>query len=258
MVGIPLRFVDVGGLDGVVPQEVPLRQGRPLVGRVPLGADEDDRTVVPAVAQLGGGGGAGLDELTRVGLATLRRGLRVGDRVGVPWLGWTCGECRFCRSGRENLCDRARFTGLDIDGGYAELTVADDGPGAKTAGIIVGAVFVPMGLLPLIGMLVGGLNVMGPYAYSRGTVAVLKTWAGREHTLHTLGEGDCFGEMAVISRHGNVRSADVIAETGASIITIRGEALEKASDACRMHFYQGFLDVLTTRLSLSNQRLAAI
>ena len=50
----------------------------------------------------------------------------LGDRVGVPWLGWTCGECRFCRSGRENLCDRARFTGYDIDGGYAELAVADE------------------------------------------------------------------------------------------------------------------------------------
>jgi alcohol dehydrogenase, propanol-preferring len=49
-----------------------------------------------------------------------------GQRVGVPWLGWTCGECRYCRSGRENLCDRARFTGYDIDGGYAELTVADE------------------------------------------------------------------------------------------------------------------------------------
>jgi propanol-preferring alcohol dehydrogenase len=49
-----------------------------------------------------------------------------GDRVGVPWLGWTCGECRYCRSGRENLCDRARFTGYDIDGGFAELTVADE------------------------------------------------------------------------------------------------------------------------------------
>jgi propanol-preferring alcohol dehydrogenase len=48
-----------------------------------------------------------------------------GDRVGVPWLGWTCGECRYCRSGRENLCDRARFTGYDLDGGYAELAVAD-------------------------------------------------------------------------------------------------------------------------------------
>ena len=48
-----------------------------------------------------------------------------GERVGVPWLGWTCGVCEYCRSGRENLCDRARFTGYDIDGGYAELAVAD-------------------------------------------------------------------------------------------------------------------------------------
>jgi propanol-preferring alcohol dehydrogenase len=50
----------------------------------------------------------------------------VGDRVGVPWLGWTCGACRYCTSGRENLCDRARFTGYDIDGGYAQLCVADE------------------------------------------------------------------------------------------------------------------------------------
>jgi propanol-preferring alcohol dehydrogenase len=49
-----------------------------------------------------------------------------GQRVGVPWLGWTCGECRYCRSGRENLCDRARFTGYTLDGGFAEYTVADE------------------------------------------------------------------------------------------------------------------------------------
>jgi propanol-preferring alcohol dehydrogenase len=49
-----------------------------------------------------------------------------GDRVGVPWLGWTCGECRYCRSGRENLCERARFTGYQLDGGYAERAVADE------------------------------------------------------------------------------------------------------------------------------------
>ena len=48
-----------------------------------------------------------------------------GTRVGVPWLGWTDGECRYCRSGRENLCDRALFTGYTLDGGYAEETVAD-------------------------------------------------------------------------------------------------------------------------------------
>src|SRR5206468_2552255 len=51
-------------------------------------------------------------------------GTVVGEtrRVGIPWLGWTDGECRFCRSGRENLCDNARFTGYDLDGGYAEYT----------------------------------------------------------------------------------------------------------------------------------------
>ena len=52
-------------------------------------------------------------------------GLGIGQRVGVPWLGWTCGSCGFCRSGRENLCDAARFTGYQIHGGYAEYTVAD-------------------------------------------------------------------------------------------------------------------------------------
>ena len=49
----------------------------------------------------------------------------VGERVGIPWLGWTCGECEYCRSDRENLCNLARFTGYTIDGGYAEFTVAD-------------------------------------------------------------------------------------------------------------------------------------
>jgi alcohol dehydrogenase, propanol-preferring len=49
-----------------------------------------------------------------------------GTVVGVPWLGWTCGACRFCRSGRENLCERARFTGYDRDGGYAEYALADE------------------------------------------------------------------------------------------------------------------------------------
>ena len=52
-------------------------------------------------------------------------GVAVGDRVGVPWLGWTDGTCSYCRSGRENLCDHAKFTGYDIDGGFAEYAVAD-------------------------------------------------------------------------------------------------------------------------------------
>ena len=64
---------------------------------------------------------------------------RLGQRIGVPWLGWTCGQCRFCTSGRENLCEHARFTGYQLNGGYAEYTLADaryclplpDGPAAE-------------------------------------------------------------------------------------------------------------------------------
>ena len=59
------------------------------------------------------------------GLGPDVQGWRLGQRVGVPWLGWTCGQCRFCTSGRENLCDRARFTGYQLHGGYAEYTLAD-------------------------------------------------------------------------------------------------------------------------------------
>jgi len=52
-------------------------------------------------------------------------GFRIGQRVGIAWLAWTCGECRYCVSGRENLCDAARFTGYTVDGGYAEFALAD-------------------------------------------------------------------------------------------------------------------------------------
>jgi propanol-preferring alcohol dehydrogenase len=61
----------------------------------------------------------------RGGGRALSEPLAAGVRVGIPWLGWTCGECRYCRSGRENLCDLARFTGCDIDGGFAEFAVVD-------------------------------------------------------------------------------------------------------------------------------------
>ncbi len=63
---------------------------------------------------------------TVVGLGEGAERFALGERIGVPWLGWTDGECRYCRSGRENLCDGAKFTGYDLDGGYAELAVADE------------------------------------------------------------------------------------------------------------------------------------
>ncbi|MGB7416782.1 MAG: alcohol dehydrogenase catalytic domain-containing protein, partial [Thermosynechococcaceae cyanobacterium] len=53
------------------------------------------------------------------------QGFEMGDRIGVPWLGQTCNCCRYCQSGRENLCDQAQFTGYNLDGGYAEYAVAD-------------------------------------------------------------------------------------------------------------------------------------
>lgn len=86
---------DLHVVDGELPNpKLPLVPGHEIVGRV---------------AALGEG-------VTR---------FKAGERVGIPWLGWTCGECHFCRSQRENLCDAARFTGYTLDGGYAEYTVAD-------------------------------------------------------------------------------------------------------------------------------------
>ncbi|HXP79328.1 MAG TPA: zinc-dependent alcohol dehydrogenase family protein [Verrucomicrobiae bacterium] len=87
---------DLHVVDGELPNpKLPLILGHEIVGRV-----------------------------TRVGeQATL---LPIGQRVGVPWLGWTDGECSYCRAGKENLCPNARFTGYTLDGGYAEFTVADE------------------------------------------------------------------------------------------------------------------------------------
>jgi len=76
--------------------------------------------------------------------------------------------------------------------------------------------------------------------------------------LNLLTAGECFGEMAVISKESQTRGADVVALTEAKIVTVKGEALRQASEACRMHFYQAFLEVLASRLSLANARLASV
>ena len=86
---------DLHVVDGEIPRpKLPLIPGHQIVGQVEeIGEDNSDFTI--------------------------------GDRVGIPWLGWTDGDCAYCRSGRENLCYNARFTGYTIDGGYAEFTIAD-------------------------------------------------------------------------------------------------------------------------------------
>ncbi|HXR29018.1 MAG TPA: zinc-dependent alcohol dehydrogenase family protein [Solirubrobacteraceae bacterium] len=92
---------------GVCRTDLHLLDGEVAIPRPPV---VPGHQIVATVVESGDGGGASL---------------AAGTRVGIPWLGWTCGECRYCNSGAENLCDRARFTGRDIDGGYAEFAVAD-------------------------------------------------------------------------------------------------------------------------------------
>ena len=78
------------------------------------------------------------------------------------------------------------------------------------------------------------------------------------HTLETLAAGECFGEMAIIRRGEHSRGADVVAQTATRVVTISAQALQHASDACRMHFYQGFLDVIARRLANANARLTSL
>jgi propanol-preferring alcohol dehydrogenase len=94
---------DLHVVDGELPNpKLPLIMGHQIVGRVEeVGEPADFKSEIS------------------------NQKFAIGDRVGIPWLGWTDGECAYCRSNRENLCDNARFTGYTIDGGYAEFTVAD-------------------------------------------------------------------------------------------------------------------------------------
>ena len=102
---------DLHLLDGEVEIEHPPRiLGHQIIGTVERISEGDSDS--------------GSDGAT-TGAAEAATGFALGDRVGVPWLGWSCGECEWCLSGRENLCPRARFTGCDIDGGMAERAVAD-------------------------------------------------------------------------------------------------------------------------------------
>jgi len=116
----PLELEETGSAAGLGPEDVRIRARACGVCRTDLHVvdGELDHPKLPLVP-----GHEIVGVVTEAGTSV--HSLSVGDRVGVPWLGWTCGECEFCRSGRENLCMRARFTGYDIDGGYAEETVAD-------------------------------------------------------------------------------------------------------------------------------------
>jgi propanol-preferring alcohol dehydrogenase len=110
----------------------------------------------------------------------------IGDRVGVPWLGWTCGRCRFCTSGRENLCDTARFTGCQVNGGYAEMTVADERYCFAIPGDYSNAAAAPLLCAGLIGFralrMAGDARRIGIYGFGAAAhiVAQVAASEGRE------------------------------------------------------------------------------
>jgi len=111
---------------------------------------------------------------------------RPGQRVGVPWLGWTCGECPYCRAGRENLCDRPLFTGYTLDGGYAEHLVADDRYCFPIPEGYSDAEAAPLLCAGLIGyrslVMAGDARRLGIYGFGAAAhiVAQVARWQGRE------------------------------------------------------------------------------
>jgi propanol-preferring alcohol dehydrogenase len=144
-------------------------------------------------------------------------------RVGVPWLGWTCGECEFCTSGRENLCIRARFTGRDIDGGYADHAVADerfclplpDGyPDLQAAPLLCGGL---IGYRAL--RFCGDAARLGLYGFGAAAhiICQVAVWQGRSVFAFTRRAGDPAAELA--------------RELGASWTGVSGEAPPEPLDA---------------------------
>jgi propanol-preferring alcohol dehydrogenase len=115
-----------------------------------------------------------------------------GERVGVPWLAWTCGECRYCTSGRENLCDRARFTGYTVDGGFAEETVADaryvlplpEGPDAVSLAPLLCAGLIGYRALRFA----GDPARLGLYGFGASAHLVAQVASGRVHAFTRPGD----------------------------------------------------------------------
>ncbi|MFA5899271.1 MAG: zinc-dependent alcohol dehydrogenase family protein [Hyphomicrobium sp.] len=121
-----------------------------------------------------------------VALGPEARGFKVGERVGVPWLGFTCGRCRFCKSGRENLCDKPKFTGYTLDGGYAEYITADSHYSFPIPDVYSDAEAAPLMCAGLIGYrcwkLVRSAKRLGIYGFGAAAhiVAQLAIFEGQE------------------------------------------------------------------------------
>ena len=132
------------------------------------------------------------------------QGLRIGERVGVPWLGRTCGTCRYCLSGHENLCDRAGFTGYSIDGGYAQYTLADSRFCFALPEAYSDQAAAPLLCAGLIGyrslVAAGDAKRLGVYGFGAAAhiVAQVARWQGREVYAFTK-PGDTAGQAFALA-----------------------------------------------------------
>ena len=137
-----------------------------------------------------------------------------GERIGVPWLGWTDGECRYCRSGRENLCDRARFTGYDIDGGYAQWAVADErfclpipaGYADEQAAPLLCAGIIGYRSLRAADVPPGG--ALGIYGFGGSAHLAAQVALARGATVHVLTRGEQAKRLALELGAASVGDAD--------------------------------------------------
>ncbi|MEZ5610334.1 MAG: zinc-dependent alcohol dehydrogenase family protein [Rhodocyclaceae bacterium] len=113
-------------------------------------------------------------------------GFDAGQRVGVPWLGWTCGHCRYCEHGHENLCDEARFTGYQLNGGYAEYALADERYCFALPEHADAAALAPLLCAGLIGyralVMAGNARRLGIYGFGAAAhiITQVALWQGRE------------------------------------------------------------------------------
>ncbi len=162
---------------------------------------------------------------------------RVGDRVGVPWLGWTCGLCHYCESGRENLCDRARFTGYQRDGGYAEYCVADERYAFPISSAYSDEAAAPLLCAGLIGYralrMTGEAKRLGLYGFGAAAtlVAQVARWQGRSLYAFTRpgdAEGQAFAREQGATWAGSSEEAPPAALDAAILFAPVGELVPAA------------------------------
>jgi alcohol dehydrogenase, propanol-preferring len=165
------------------------------------------------------------------------RGVAVGRRMGVPWLGWTCGTCSYCTSQRENLCDKARFTGYQIHGGYAEYTIADARYCFPLPDALDAAEAAPLLCAGLIGYralsMAGNAKRLGIYGFGAAAhiIAQVAVWQGREVLAFTRrGDSDsqAFARQLGASWVGAAQDVPPIPLDAALIFAPAGELVPAA------------------------------